>query len=165
MQSETRVGPTLHGIRFDAPPGPLWILGTERSITALLFGCDPVPPHRPEPTPLLLEAERQLREYWIGTRRRFTLPCAPAGTPFQRAVWREIAAIPYGETRTYGDIARAIGKPGASRAVGTATGTNPLPILVPCHRVLPATGGLGGFRGGAIWKRALLEREGRSQRD
>lgn len=158
MQGEARV--TLRGLRFDAPPGPLWLLGTDTEIVAVCFGRDPVPPFRPAKTPVLLEAERQLREYFAGKRRRFDVPYSLAGTPFQTSVWREVAAIPYGETRTYGDIARAIGRPGAVRAVGTAVGANPLPILVPCHRVLPATGGLGGFRGGTDWKRFLLFQEG-----
>jgi methylated-DNA-[protein]-cysteine S-methyltransferase len=106
------------------------------------------------------EVRRQLAEYFAGERREFDLALAPAGTPFERAVWGELAKIPFGETRTYGEIAAALGRPGAARAVGRANGANPLPIVVPCHRVIGADGSLTGFGGGLEVKAWLLELEG-----
>jgi len=102
----------------------------------------------------------QLREYFAGTRRHFALALAPRGTPFQLAVWQVLRAIPYGQTRSYGEIARGLGRPEAARAVGLANGANPLPIIVPCHRVIGADGSLTGFGGGLPIKRALLQLEG-----
>ena len=103
----------------------------------------------------------QLGAYFSGARTEFELTLAPQGTPFQRAVWDALCAIPYGETRSYGEIAGAIGRPTASRAVGAANGSNPLPIVVPCHRVIGATGKLTGFGGGLETKAALLALERR----
>jgi methylated-DNA-[protein]-cysteine S-methyltransferase len=102
----------------------------------------------------------QLREYFAGTRRHFELALAPRGTPFQLAVWQVLRAIPYGQTMSYGEIARGLGRPEAARAVGLANGANPLPIIVPCHRVIGADGSLTGFGGGLPIKRALLQLEG-----
>ena len=102
----------------------------------------------------------QLRQYFAGTRRGFELPLAPSGTPFQQSVWSELRRIPYGRTKSYLDIANAIGKPAACRAVGAANGANPLPIVVPCHRVIGANGSLTGFGGGIDVKRKLLALEG-----
>ena len=104
-------------------------------------------------------AVRQLREYAAGERHEFDLPLDLHGTEFELAVWAELGRIPFGETRTYGDIARALGDAGASRAVGGANGRNPLPVVVPCHRVVAANG-LGGFSGGAGIKERLLSHEG-----
>jgi methylated-DNA-[protein]-cysteine S-methyltransferase len=104
---------------------------------------------------------RQLAEYFAGERREFDLTLAPEGTPFERSVWDELRRIPFGETRSYGEIARAIGRPSASRAVGRANGANPIPIVVPCHRVIGADGSLTGFGGGLEAKSRLLEIEGR----
>ncbi len=109
--------------------------------------------------PLLDKLSLELAAYFAGRLQEFSLPLDLRGTDFQRAVWREIAAIPYGETRTYGEIAEAAGKPRAVRAAGTATGNNPVPILVPCHRVIAAHGRLGGFSGGLDAKRRLLALE------
>ena len=106
------------------------------------------------------EVERQLAEYFAGERREFDLALAPQGTPFERAVWAELAKIPFGETRSYGEIARILGRPGAARAVGRANGANPIPIVVPCHRVIGADGTLTGFGGGLDAKSRLLELEG-----
>ncbi len=110
----------------------------------------------PEP---LGEAKRQLLEYFDGTRRGFDLPLAPAGTAFQRRVWDELRRIPYGETISYGELARRIGRPTASRAVGAANGRNPLAIVVPCHRVIGAGGALVGYGGGLPVKETLLAHE------
>jgi methylated-DNA-[protein]-cysteine S-methyltransferase len=110
---------------------------------------------------LLLEAHRQLDAYLEKKLKCFDLPLLPAGTPFMRSVWDALIAIPWGEVSSYGDIARAVGKPGASRAVGLANGRNPLPIFIPCHRVLRANGDLGGYSGGLAIKVRLLAIEDR----
>jgi methylated-DNA-[protein]-cysteine S-methyltransferase len=107
--------------------------------------------------------ERELTEYLAGLRRQFSFPIRPAGTPFQQRVWRALERIPYGATRTYGDIAGAIGKPKAARAVGMANHHNPIPIVIPCHRVVAAGGKLGGYGGGVELKRELLNLEGASE--
>ena len=110
---------------------------------------------------VLTLARRQLDEYFDGHRTVFDLPLAAAGTSVQKSVWRQLADIPYGETRSYGDIARAIGNPKASRAVGAANGRNPISIIVPCHRVIGADGSLTGFGGGIERKQWLLAHEAR----
>jgi len=111
-------------------------------------------------TPALRSAVVQLQEYFAGTRRRFDLPLAPRGTPFQLRVWRELRKIPYGRTITYAELARRAGNDRACRAVGAANGRNPLPIIVPCHRVIGTDGSLTGFGGGIEAKRKLLSLEG-----
>lgn len=105
------------------------------------------------------EAIRQLREYFAGKRATFDLPLAPEGTAFQRGVWRQLQEIPYGETISYGELARRVGNPKAARAVGSANGANPLPIVIPCHRVIAGDGSLGGFGGGLPTKQTLLNLE------
>ena len=115
-------------------------------------------------SPLLDETRRQLAEYFEGTRRVFDLPLAPAGTDFQMRCWRALLAIPYGQRRSYAQIAQAAGSPKAFRAAGGACHKNPIAIIIPCHRVIGANGGLTGFGGGLCVKRALLELEsGRAQ--
>ena len=109
--------------------------------------------------PILLEAERQLTEYFNGERGTFSIRLAPVGTPFQNKVWEALKTIPFGETRSYGDIAAQIGQPGAVRAVGAANGRNPISIIVPCHRVIGASGRLIGFAGGLKTKERLLALE------
>ena len=108
----------------------------------------------------IAELERQLQAYFEGRLRTFDLPLAPQGSDFQKAVWRALQTIPYGETVTYSAIAKHIRRPKAVRAVGTANGRNPLPILIPCHRVIGVSGQLTGFGGGLDTKRQLLELEG-----
>ena len=103
----------------------------------------------------------QLRDYFAARRRRFELDLAPQGTAFQRSVWQALQEIPFGETRTYADVACTIGRPRASRAVGGATGANPIPIVIPCHRVVGSDGSLVGFGGGLDVKATLLAHEGR----
>lgn len=115
---------------------------------------------RAERTPLLASLAVQLEEYFAGVRRAFDLPLAPVGTAFQQAAWRALLAIPYGETRSYAEQARALGRPTASRAVGAANGRNPIAIVIPCHRVIAADGSLGGYSGGLPLKQALLALEG-----
>jgi methylated-DNA-[protein]-cysteine S-methyltransferase len=109
--------------------------------------------------PVLKETASQLEEYFAGERLDFDLPMELDGTPFQREVWSELARIPYGETISYGELARRVGRPNGPRAVGQANGRNPIPIIVPCHRVL-ASNGIGGYGGGLAAKRALLAVEG-----
>ncbi len=118
-----------------------------------------------EPTPLADEAARQVRAYLAGQRREFDLPLAPRGTDFQRAVWEQVSAIPYGRTRTYGEIAAALGRPGSARAVGAAVGRNPIWLAIPCHRVVGKGGALTGYAGGLERKAFLLalERGGKSR--
>lgn len=115
---------------------------------------------RPPAGSLERAVARELHEYLEGRRRRFTFAIRPQGTPFQRRVWHALETIPYGATRTYGDIARAVGAPGAARAVGQANHRNPIPLVIPCHRVVAAGGKLGGYGGGLAWKRRLLALEG-----
>jgi methylated-DNA-[protein]-cysteine S-methyltransferase len=112
--------------------------------------------------PLLLDAAGQLRAYFAGELREFDLPLAPRGTTFQRRVWAAVSAIPYGRTTSYTEIAVEVCSPAARRAVGAANGRNPLPVIVPCHRVIGAAGGLTGYGGGVARKRALLDLEARA---
>lgn len=139
-----------------SPVGPLTLAEGEGALVGVAFrdegACDR--------SPLLDEAERQLTEYFAGRRREFDLPLAPAGTPFQREVWDALRTIPYGRTCSYGDIARAVGRPKACRAVGMANNRNPLPIVIPCHRVVGASGSLTGYGGGLDIKAMLLKLEG-----
>ena len=116
----------------------------------------------PVPRDVALLAARQIDEYLAGERTDFDLPLAPAGTPFELAVWERLRAIPCGDTVTYGELAAELGRPGAARAVGRANGRNPLWIIVPCHRVIGANGSLTGYAGGVDVKRALLELESRA---
>lgn len=117
--------------------------------------------HRDDQHPLLRETARQLQAYFAGSCRRFDLPLDFAGTAFQRQVWTALLTIPFGETRSYSDIARQIGSPLAVRAVGAANGRNPISIIAPCHRVIGASGSLTGFAGGLAAKQYLLALEGR----
>ncbi|MBV8845225.1 MAG: methylated-DNA--[protein]-cysteine S-methyltransferase [Bryobacterales bacterium] len=109
----------------------------------------------------LRESARQLKEYFDGRRMEFDLPLLPEGTQFQKSVWRKLQDIPYGQTISYGELARRVGSPKASRAVGAANGQNPIPIVIPCHRVIGANGKLTGFGGGLPTKEALLALESR----
>lgn len=158
--------------RMDAPIGPVWVAATETGICLIGLGAaqpdaffarlarivGPEPPRKDAER--LAAALVQLREYFSRIRRAFDLPLDVRGTEFQQAVWTEIARIPYGATTTYGEIARRVQNPRAARAVGGAVGANPLPIIVPCHRVLGARGTLVGYGGGLEIKAALLRLEG-----
>lgn len=160
--------------RLDSPVGPLFAAvdgegalvrltfldspGDEAAEIARLAALDGAPPRRsPERCRGVGE---QLAEYFAGRRRDFDLPLAPRGTDFQRAVWSELTRVPYGRTVSYGELASRVGRAGASRAVGGANNRNPLPIVVPCHRVIGADGSLTGYGGGLDRKRALLALEG-----
>ena len=151
---------------MDSPVGRLTLVATDRGLAAVLWeqereGRVSVRREHEDPAhPILIESERQLREYFEGRRRTFTLPLDPAGTEFQRQVWDALRTIPFGETRSYADIARQIGRPAAVRAVGGANGRNPLSIVAPCHRVIGSNGRLTGFAGGLATKAFLLELEG-----
>ena len=149
---------------MQSPIGPLTIVATNGALVAVLMDG-----HHRSPVPesawgervddALPDATLQLEEYFAGKRQAFDLPLAPSGTEFQRRVWAALAEIPYGETRSYGQIATAIGQPGASRAVGMANGRNPVSIVVPCHRVVGASGSLTGYAGGPERKQFLLDLE------
>lgn len=130
----------------------------EGALTGLYFGRLSRPGEE-GPTALLEETARQLREYFAGQRREFSLPLSPRGTAFQRQVWEALCTIPYGETRSYGEIARQIGSPKACRAVGMANHRNPISIVIPCHRVVGAHGTLTGYGGGLAAKEFLLRLE------
>lgn len=147
---------------LDTPIGRLRLVSSDAHLTAIEFeGRHRNTNNDSESSDAVLErAIDQLRQYFAGCREQFDLPLAPAGTAFQRAVWTALAAIPWGELRSYADIARAIDKPTAVRAVGAANGRNPLPIIVPCHRVIGSNGSLTGFAGGLDIKRQLLYLEG-----
>ena len=141
-----------------SPLGPLALTEADGKLTGLIFGGT-VSEEAP-PTPLLREAAAQLCAYFDGTLRGFHLPLSLGGTPFRHAVWEALLEIPYGETVSYGDIARRIGNPRAVRAVGQAVGCNPISIIVPCHRVIGSDGSLTGFGWGLSAKEFLLRLEG-----
>lgn len=145
---------------IDSPIGPLLLAGDEGGLRFLLFGNgrhEVAPETDWEPDRgLLQEPVRQLTAYFKGQLKAFEVPVAPAGTPFQQAVWRELQAIPYGETISYGELARRLGNPKAVRAVGLANGSNPISIIIPCHRVIGSNGSLVGYGGGLPTKQALL---------
>jgi methylated-DNA-[protein]-cysteine S-methyltransferase len=155
---------------LDSPVGKLKLVASETGLIAVLWEND-----NPQRVPLsdlvednsqsiLLEAERQLKEYFAGERRSFSIPLDMRGTPFQKDVWRALQAIPFGETLSYGQIANQLGRPSASRAVGAANGRNPISIVVPCHRVIGSTGKLTGFAGGLETKAHLLNLETSAER-
>ena len=149
--------------RFDTSFGPMALGEEDGAIVRLYLPNSPTPRLTSRPTPLLEEGERQLREYLSGTRQTFALPLDLKGTPFQQRVWRALLDIPYSQTRTYGDIARAADSHRGFRAVGMANNRNPVPILVPCHRVVGAGGALVGYAGGLELKAALLALERRKR--
>ena len=148
---------------IDSPYGPLTLVADDGVLCGLyMTGQRHRPPEEtfgPRDDTLFAEAEDQLKAYFAGESREFTLPLRLDGTPFQRSVWDELRRIPYGERRTYGELAAALGNPSASRAVGLANGRNPVGIIVPCHRVVGANGGLTGYGGGLDRKQRLLDFE------
>ena len=154
-------------MHMPTPIGVLTLAADDEGLRRIDF-----PPPRPPPaggdwregdSDVLREARRQLEQYFAGERRDFDLPLSPRGTEFQREVWLTLARIPYGETWSYRDLAQRIGRPSATRAVGAANGRNPLPIVLPCHRVIGADGSLTGFGGGLPTKAFLLRLEGAMQ--
>ena len=142
---------------IETPIGRLALCADGDGLCALRFAATG---EEMDAAPVLMQAERELEEYFAGRRTTFSVPLSMQGTPFQMAVWEALRAIPYGETRTYASLARQIGHPRACRAVGMANHVNPLPILVPCHRVLGADGRLTGYAGGLNVKKFLLKLEG-----
>ena len=148
-----------------SPVGRLKLVASGTGLIAILWESDS--PRRvtlsdmvpDDDQPILVETERQLAEYFAGRRETFTMPLDMRGTPFQKDVWRALQAIPFGATLSYGQIARQLGRPTASRAVGAANGRNPLSIVVPCHRVIGSSGKLTGFAGGLGAKAHLLQLE------
>jgi len=169
-----RSGATRGGaswIEIESPVGPLLLAADGTGLRRIVFlngmrtGRPGLPDAAsPEDQTTLTETVRQLRAYFSGELERFSLPLAPEGTPFQLEVWRRLGAIPYGETMSYGELARSIRRPGASRAVGLANGTNPIPIVIPCHRVIGSNGKLTGYGGGLPTKAKLLALERRQVR-
>lgn len=158
--------PPLARLKMPSPVGELTLIASDAGLVAVLWQDDrpgrvvlgAVADHGDHP--VLVAAQDQLRGYFAGERQVFDLPLDLRGTPFQKSVWNALLAIPFGETRSYGAIARAIGRPSASRAVGAANGRNPLSIVAPCHRVIGSGGGLTGFAGGLEAKAWLLRLEG-----
>ena len=148
--------------RMDTPIGQLQLVSDGSCLHKIQFAKSHTVEtgDRHTKDPVIEACEQQLTEYFTGSRKHFDLPLGAPGTPFQHLVWSALAAIPYGELRSYKDIAQAIGKPKAVRAVGAANGRNPLPIVVPCHRVIGSDGTLTGFAGGLSLKTQLLTLEG-----
>ena len=150
--------------RIDSPVGPLMLAADDAGLRHIEFRDNRHPADRTDwhggEHPILQTAETQLAEYFAGSRRDFDLPLAPQGTEFQLQVWHALAEIPFGGTWSYRQLAQRIGRPTATRAVGAANGRNPLPIVLPCHRVIGNDGSLTGFGGGLPTKAALLRLEG-----
>jgi methylated-DNA-[protein]-cysteine S-methyltransferase len=148
---------------LETPIGVLHLCATNDALVELWLPNKPAPPVPTGTNRVLAAAAKQLREYFAGKRTTFDVPLAPEGTEFQRSVWDQLLAIPYGVTWSYGDVARAISSPTASRAVGAANGRNPIAIIVPCHRVIGSSGNLTGYGGGMETKQWLIAHEqGRS---
>jgi methylated-DNA-[protein]-cysteine S-methyltransferase len=150
---------------YESPVGSLLLAGSGRGLNCVSFSSGrhgvAVNPEWTEERTLFDKPIRQLREYFAGERKRFSLTLIPEGTEFQRAVWSELQNIPYGETISYKELAARIARPKAVRAVGAANGANPIPIIIPCHRVIGHDGSLTGFGGGLPLKKRLLELESR----
>ena len=155
--------------RFDSPLGPVVAVAGDAGLMHVDFvGAKYERPIGPDwvedpSAPALRACREQLAQYFAGERKAFELPLAAQGSEFQRRVWQEIARVPYGETITYGELAKRAGAPGQARAAGAATGRNPLGVIVPCHRIMGADGSLTGYAGGLERKRGLLELEGALQ--
>jgi methylated-DNA-[protein]-cysteine S-methyltransferase len=151
--------------KIDSPVGKLTLVASDKGLVAILWENDK--PNRVRLSELveedshsvLIEAERQLKEHFTGKRKTFSVPLDIRGTSFQRSVWEALLAIPFGETKTYGQLAKQLGNPQATRAVGAANGRNPISIIVPCHRVIGSSGKLTGFAGGLENKERLLNME------
>jgi methylated-DNA-[protein]-cysteine S-methyltransferase len=158
---------TLYFSRFDSPVGPLAIAVSDRGLVLLEFDRGNFPPKKLQADWMASSRKtdpyvQELNEYFLGERREFSFALDLRGTPFQLECWRALLEIPYGETRTYADIARAVGRPQGFRAVGLANNRNPVAIVVPCHRVIASDGSLCGYGGGLDIKRKLLDLESAS---
>jgi len=152
---------TLSMIAIDSPFGPVRLYASDAGLTHVYVGRLDGPAATACETPVPARTPKQLAGDFAGTRRVFDIPLAAEGTPFQQRVWKALTTIPLGTTWSYGELARAIGKPSASRAVGAANGKNPIWLIVPCHRVIGANGTLTGYAGGLPIKQALLAHEQR----
>jgi methylated-DNA-[protein]-cysteine S-methyltransferase len=156
----------MHYSYVETPLGRILVAGDPTGLRLISFqrGSQPQPPAPEwiEDSRPLRQAILQLEAYFTGRLRTFALNLAPQGTPFQQSVWQALQQIPYGQTMSYGALARRLGKPQASRAVGAANGRNPLPVVIPCHRVIGSTGKLTGYGGGLDLKAALLAFEQRN---
>ncbi len=163
LAETTRAPETTTRLRVKSPIGDLVVSGNDHAITGILLPTSGrgvrAPTDRGGSPGPVRAAARQLDEYFSQRRRTFDLPLALCGTEFQEQVWGTLAEIPYGETVSYAELARWVGRPGASRAVGQANGANPVPIVLPCHRVIAADGTIGGYGGGVATKRRLLALE------
>lgn len=160
-QSKKNKREQYRAIRLSTPVGELILRGNDHAVCMIDLaseGDGSVPEMRTD-SPALMQAAKELHEYFAGTRKEFTFAMEPEGTAFQKSVWDELLKIPYGETATYGQIAMVIGNPKASRAVGMACNRNPIWIVVPCHRVVGASGALVGYALGTGMKRSLLDLE------
>ena len=146
--------------QYETPIGKITLVEEDRKITNLNFPKEEMPSDaKHEETQALMLAAKQLTEYFAGSRKVFDMPLGPKGTAFQQAVWEALLQIPYGETVSYGKLANSIGRPGAARAVGLANNRNPIPLIIPCHRVIGANGKLVGYGGGLPIKEQLLAME------
>jgi methylated-DNA-[protein]-cysteine S-methyltransferase len=165
MRKETSMtDTTTYWTMIDSPLGSLLLTANEKGISGVIMDADLDERTQPssgwvDDAARFDEARRQLEEYFAGQRTEFDLALSAAGTPFQHEVWAALQTIPYGEVRSYSEIAAQIGRPGASRAVGLANGRNPIAVIVPCHRVIGASGALTGYGGGLPRKRLLLDLE------
>lgn len=146
-----------HQLNLSTPSGHLLLTEEDGTITAIRWTSDI--PSADTPSALLQQAAEQITGYFHGRIRQFSLPLRPSGTPFQQQVWKALQAIPYGQTRTYAQIAASIGRPHAVRAVGGACHRNPIAVVIPCHRVIGSNGTLTGYAGGTDTKRFLLQCE------
>lgn len=150
-----------YGYFYETDMGKIGIAEEDGAITNVFFGNTVKPgDFKEKQTPVLQQAHAQLQEYFAGQRKEFSLPLSPKGTAFERQVWKELLKIPFGQTRTYGQLAQNLGNPKACRAVGRANGLNPISIFIPCHRVIGANGKLTGYAGGLEMKEKLLKLEG-----
>jgi methylated-DNA-[protein]-cysteine S-methyltransferase len=159
-------GVTMHYYDFyESPQGQMLLVADDNGLSGVYFDGQKYLPQvetewrRDARHPTLAQAKRELAEYFGGERKRFDIPLAPEGTAFQKAVWKAIETVGFGETISYGELARRAGSPGNARAAGAATGRNPIGIIVPCHRIVGSDGSLTGYAGGLDRKRALLELE------
>lgn len=149
--------------KIESPVGLITLVSNEKALVSLIWGsfeatgkCELASSH-----PILMAAEIQLKEYFMGQRTSFDIPLDLKGTEFQKRVWKELTKIPYGQTMTYAEQARNLGQPKSARAVGTANGKNPISVIIPCHRVIGTDGSLTGYAGGLEIKRQLLAIEGK----
>lgn len=145
---------------FNTPIGPLLLIADVSGITEIKFISNENPSYVKTEHPLFEEAKKQLTEYFEEKRKTFNLPVNPSGTPFQESVWKELQHIPFGTTTTYSEVSKKLDNPKAVRAVGKANALNPIPIIIPCHRVVGANQTLTGYAGGIERKRWLLKHEG-----